>query len=55
MALSSGSDRFIVHLPAGRHAIELLKEGFEGYAAEVEILAGEASATNVMLGAPLSP
>jgi hypothetical protein len=50
-----GSDRFVVHLPAGVHAIELLKEGYEGYAAEIEILSGGSSAMNVLLGAPLAP
>jgi hypothetical protein len=50
-----GPDRFVLHLPAGAHALELTKEGFEGYAAHVEVAAGEATALNVLLGAPLSP
>lgn len=50
-----GSDRFVVHLTAGAHALELSKVGYEGFSSEVEILPGDTVTMNVVLGSPSSP
>jgi hypothetical protein len=44
-----GFERLVIHLPAGRHRIEIRKEGFQTFATDVDIRAGETAPLNVKL------
>jgi hypothetical protein len=46
-----GGSRLQVQLAAGRHRIEVRKDGFKPYSASVEIRAGETESINVSLPA----
>jgi hypothetical protein len=46
---SSGQDRLVVELAAGRHHLEIRKEGFEPYANDIDVRAGETVPLNVSL------
>jgi hypothetical protein len=45
----AGQDRLVVQLPAGRHRVEIRKDGYEAYTAEVEVVSGQAVPLNVSL------
>ncbi len=44
-----GGSRLLVQLPAGRHRIDVRKDGFKPYSTSVEIRAGETETVNVSL------
>ena len=44
-----GQDRLVVQLPVGRHRVEIRKDGYETYAAEVDVVGGQAVPLNVSL------
>jgi len=44
-----GIEELSIHLPAGRHRIELRREGDTVFATEVEIRRGEATPLNIRL------
>jgi hypothetical protein len=43
------SGELVVHLPAGRHAVEIRGEGYQAFSTEVEIQEGETTPLNVKL------
>ncbi len=46
---ASGGPRLVLDLPAGRHRVEVHKEGFQSYVREIEIRPGETATVNVSL------
>jgi hypothetical protein len=44
-----GMEQMIIHLPAGRHHIEIRKEGYSPFVTEVEIVRGVETPLNVRL------
>jgi hypothetical protein len=46
---STGQDRLVVQLPAGRHHIEVRKSGFENFVSDVDINGGDSVPLNVSL------
>jgi hypothetical protein len=46
----SGDERLVVQLSAGRHHIEVNKDGYQPFTTDVEIRAGESSPLNISLG-----
>jgi hypothetical protein len=44
-----GFEQLVVHLPEGRHRIEIRRAGFQSFTTEVEIRRGEATPLNVKL------
>ena len=48
---SSGLDRLIVEVPEGPHRIEIRKDGFDTYTADVTAMPGQTVPVNVSLGA----
>ena len=48
---SSGPDRLVVELPGGPHRIEIQKDGFDTYSAEITVTPGQTLPMNVSLGA----
>jgi hypothetical protein len=45
----AGQDRLVVQLPAGKHRLEVQKDGYEKFSADVQIRAGETTTVNVSL------
>jgi hypothetical protein len=48
----SGDERLVVQLSAGRHRVEVNKDGYQPFSTDVEIRAGETSPLNISLGRP---
>lgn len=46
---SPGADRLVVHLPIGLHHVEVRKDGFRTFKADVQIRSGETTTLNVSL------
>jgi len=46
---SPGAERLVVHLPVGVHHVEIRKDGFRTFKADVQIRAGETTTLNVSL------
>jgi hypothetical protein len=44
-----GFEALVIHLPAGRHRIEIRREGYESFVTEVDIRANETTPLNVRL------
>jgi hypothetical protein len=44
-----GNERLVVELPAGRHVIEVQKDGYRRYTTEINVRPGEATTLNVAL------
>jgi len=44
-----GAERLVVHLAVGTHRVEIRKEGFDPFAASIEIRTGEVTVLNVSL------
>jgi hypothetical protein len=44
-----GEERLVVQLPAGRHVIDIQKDGFRQYTTEVTVQSGETATLNVAL------
>lgn len=45
----AGQDRLVVQLSAGKHHLEVQKDGYEKFSADVQIRAGETTTVNVSL------
>ncbi|HSF13943.1 MAG TPA: PEGA domain-containing protein [Vicinamibacteria bacterium] len=45
-----GADSLTLHLPAGRHRVEIEKEGYETFRTQVDLSPGESTDLNVQLG-----
>jgi hypothetical protein len=45
----AGFEQMVIHLPGGRHLIEIRKDGFQAFSTEIEIRQGEATPLNVKL------
>jgi hypothetical protein len=46
---SEGFEKLVIHLPAGRHRIEIRKDGFQTFETDVDIQSGETAPLNVKL------
>jgi hypothetical protein len=44
-----GVEQMVIHLPAGRHRVEIRKEGFRSFSTEVDVLRGEVTPLHVSL------
>ncbi len=49
------SDRLVLQLPVGVHRVEITKDGYEAYSADVEVSAGATTPLNVSIPQKQTP